>query len=116
MRIALFTYRGNKFCGGQGIYSAYLAKEWKLAGHDVHARARPGEAAQYVGFHAIIEHDDLGTALWSLRIAFRPAPVRALPAAGGRAAGRRLSDIVSRMQKTPGLRAGRATGKMSEAP
>jgi glycosyltransferase involved in cell wall biosynthesis len=29
------------FCGGQGIYAAYLAKEWKLAGHDVHVFAGP---------------------------------------------------------------------------
>ncbi len=41
MRIALFTYRGNMFCGGQGIYAAYLAKEWKQAGHDVHVFAGP---------------------------------------------------------------------------
>ena len=32
MRIALLTYRGNMFCGGQGIYAAYLAREWKRAG------------------------------------------------------------------------------------
>ncbi|MCH7599486.1 MAG: glycosyltransferase family 4 protein [Myxococcales bacterium] len=41
MRIALLTYRGNMFCGGQGIYAAYLAKEWKRAGHDVHVFAGP---------------------------------------------------------------------------
>ena len=41
MRIALFTYRGNMFCGGQGIYAAYLAKEWQKAGHDVHVFAGP---------------------------------------------------------------------------
>jgi len=41
VRIALFTYRGNMFCGGQGIYAAYLAKEWKKAGHDVHVFAGP---------------------------------------------------------------------------
>ncbi len=41
MRIALFTYRGNMFCGGQGIYAAYLAREWKKAGHDVHVFAGP---------------------------------------------------------------------------
>jgi glycosyltransferase involved in cell wall biosynthesis len=41
VRIALFTYRGNMFCGGQGIYAAYLAKEWKNAGHDVHVFAGP---------------------------------------------------------------------------
>ncbi len=41
MRIALFTYRGNMFCGGQGIYAAYLAKEWTKAGHEVHVFAGP---------------------------------------------------------------------------
>ncbi len=41
MRIALLTYRGNMFCGGQGIYAAQLAREWKKAGHDVHVFASP---------------------------------------------------------------------------
>lgn len=41
MRIALLTYRGNMFCGGQGIYAAYLAREWKRAGHDVHVFSGP---------------------------------------------------------------------------
>ena len=41
MRIALLTYRGNMFCGGQGIYAAYLAREFKRAGHDVHVIAGP---------------------------------------------------------------------------
>ncbi len=41
MRIALLTYRGNMYCGGQGIYAAYLAREWKKAGHDVHVIAGP---------------------------------------------------------------------------
>jgi glycosyltransferase involved in cell wall biosynthesis len=41
MRIALLTYRGNMFCGGQGIYAAYLAREWQRAGHDVHVIAGP---------------------------------------------------------------------------
>jgi len=41
MRIALLTYRGNMFCGGQGIYAAYLAHEWRKAGHDVHVIAGP---------------------------------------------------------------------------
>jgi len=41
VRIALLTYRGNMFCGGQGIYAAYLAREWQLAGHDVHVFAGP---------------------------------------------------------------------------
>ncbi len=41
MRIALLTYRGNMYCGGQGIYAAHLAREWKRAGHDVHVIAGP---------------------------------------------------------------------------
>jgi len=41
VRIALLTYRGNMFCGGQGIYAAYLAREWKRAGHDVHVFSGP---------------------------------------------------------------------------
>jgi glycosyltransferase involved in cell wall biosynthesis len=41
LRIALLTYRGNMFCGGQGIYAAYLAREWHRAGHDVHVIAGP---------------------------------------------------------------------------
>jgi glycosyltransferase involved in cell wall biosynthesis len=41
MRIALLTYRGNMYCGGQGIYAAYLAREWERAGHDVHVIAGP---------------------------------------------------------------------------
>jgi glycosyltransferase involved in cell wall biosynthesis len=41
VRIALLSYRGNMYCGGQGIYAAYLAREWKRAGHDVHVFAGP---------------------------------------------------------------------------
>ncbi len=41
MRIALLTYRGNMYCGGQGIYAACLAREWKRAGHEVHVFAGP---------------------------------------------------------------------------
>jgi glycosyltransferase involved in cell wall biosynthesis len=41
MRIALLTYRGNMYCGGQGIYASYLAREWRRAGHEVHVFAGP---------------------------------------------------------------------------
>jgi len=41
MRIALLTYRGNMYCGGQGIYASYLANEWKRSGHEVHVIAGP---------------------------------------------------------------------------
>jgi glycosyltransferase involved in cell wall biosynthesis len=41
MRIALCTYRGNMFCGGQGIWAAYVARELHLLGHEVHVIAGP---------------------------------------------------------------------------
>ncbi len=41
MRIALLTYRGNMFCGGQGIYAAFIARELAGLGHDVHVIAGP---------------------------------------------------------------------------
>jgi glycosyltransferase involved in cell wall biosynthesis len=41
VRIALLTYRGNMYCGGQGIYAAYLARELAQLGHDVHVIAGP---------------------------------------------------------------------------
>jgi MMP alpha-(1->4)-mannosyltransferase len=41
LRIALLTYRGNMYCGGQGIYAAYLARELRGLGHDVHVFAGP---------------------------------------------------------------------------
>jgi MMP alpha-(1->4)-mannosyltransferase len=41
VRIALLTYRGNMYCGGQGIYAAELAREWQRAGHEVHVIAGP---------------------------------------------------------------------------
>jgi glycosyltransferase involved in cell wall biosynthesis len=55
MRIALLTYRGNMFCGGQGIYAAYLAREWQRAGHDVHVFAGPPlpELAEGIELHEI---------------------------------------------------------------
>jgi glycosyltransferase involved in cell wall biosynthesis len=58
VRIALFTYRGNMFCGGQGIYAAYLAKEWKNAGHDVHVFSGPPypELEEGIPLHKI--HND----------------------------------------------------------
>ena len=55
MRIALLTYRGNMYCGGQGIYAAYLAREWQRAGHDVHVIAGPPlpELAAGIPLHEI---------------------------------------------------------------
>jgi len=55
MRIALLTYRGNMFCGGQGIYASYLAREWQRAGHEVHVFAGPPlpELAPGIQLHEI---------------------------------------------------------------
>ena len=41
MRICLLTYRGNMYCGGQGVYVYYLAKALHELGHEVHVIAGP---------------------------------------------------------------------------
>jgi glycosyltransferase involved in cell wall biosynthesis len=41
MRIALLTYRGNMYCGGQGIYAAAIASALHRLGHEVHVIAAP---------------------------------------------------------------------------
>ncbi|EDY51656.1 Glycosyl transferase [Streptomyces clavuligerus] len=35
LRIALLTYKGNPFCGGQGVYVRHLSRELALLGHRV---------------------------------------------------------------------------------
>jgi glycosyltransferase involved in cell wall biosynthesis len=41
VRVALLSYRGNMYCGGQGIYAAYIARELHRLGHEVHVIAGP---------------------------------------------------------------------------
>ncbi len=41
MRICLLSYRGNMFCGGQGIYVYNLSKALASLGHEVHLVAGP---------------------------------------------------------------------------
>jgi len=55
LRIALLSYRGNMFCGGQGIYAACLAREWQRAGHEVHVIAGPPlpDLAPGIALHSI---------------------------------------------------------------
>jgi glycosyltransferase involved in cell wall biosynthesis len=62
VRIALLTYRGNMYCGGQGIYAAYLAREWQKAGHDVHVIAGPPlpELAPGIPLHVIPNENVFG--------------------------------------------------------
>lgn len=71
MRIALLTYRGNMYCGGQGIYAAYLAREWKKAGHDVHVIAGPPlpDVDRDIPLHVIPNRNVFGAPLrdWAAR-------------------------------------------------
>ncbi len=41
MKIGLLSYRGNPYCGGQGIYLTYLANELVKLGHEVHVLVGP---------------------------------------------------------------------------
>lgn len=41
LKILLLTYRGNPFCGGQGIYVSHLARELARLGHEVHCLEGP---------------------------------------------------------------------------
>ncbi len=41
MKICLLSYRGNPYCGGQGIYLTYLANELVRLGHEVHVIVGP---------------------------------------------------------------------------
>lgn len=41
MKICLLSYRGNPYCGGQGIYIMYIARELAKLGHEVHVVAGP---------------------------------------------------------------------------
>jgi glycosyltransferase involved in cell wall biosynthesis len=41
LKICLLTYRGNPYCGGQGIYVQYLAQELVRLGHEVHVLSGP---------------------------------------------------------------------------
>jgi glycosyltransferase involved in cell wall biosynthesis len=41
MKIGLLSYRGNPYCGGQGIYLTYLSNELVKLGHEVHVLVGP---------------------------------------------------------------------------
>lgn len=41
LRICLLSYRGNPFCGGQGVYVQYVARELAKLGHRVHVISGP---------------------------------------------------------------------------
>jgi glycosyltransferase involved in cell wall biosynthesis len=55
MKVCLLTYRGNMYCGGQGIYVYYLAKALRELGHEVHIMTGPpyADAPEGVKVHRI---------------------------------------------------------------
>ena len=59
MKICLLSYRGNPYCGGQGIYLMYLAKELVKQGHEVHIIVGPPYPLETEGviIHKISNHN-----------------------------------------------------------
>ena len=59
MKICLLSYRGNPYCGGQGIYLMYLAKELVKRGHEVHAIVGPPYPFEMDGviLHRVSNHN-----------------------------------------------------------
>ncbi len=51
MRICLLSYRGNMYCGGQGIYIYNLSKALVELGHEVHILAGPPLPGKPDGVH-----------------------------------------------------------------
>jgi len=41
VKICLLCYRGNKYCGGQGVYLYYLSREFQRLGHEVDVMVGP---------------------------------------------------------------------------
>ncbi|MCX8124504.1 MAG: glycosyltransferase family 4 protein [Spirochaetes bacterium] len=59
MKICLLSYRGNPYCGGQGIYLMYVARELAKLGHEVHAIVGPPYPFPIEGvtYHYISNHN-----------------------------------------------------------
>ncbi len=59
MKICLLSYRGNPYCGGQGIYVMYIARELVKLGHEVHVVAGPPYPFEEKGvtIHRISNHN-----------------------------------------------------------
>ena len=62
MKIGLLSYRGNPYCGGQGIYLTYLANELVKLGHEVHVIVGPPFPLFLEGsvVHSIENHNYFG--------------------------------------------------------
>jgi glycosyltransferase involved in cell wall biosynthesis len=69
MRICLLTYRGNPYCGGQGIYVSYLARELVRLGHEVHGITGPPYPHSLPG---VIWHHVPGLCLYGNNGAYPP--------------------------------------------
>jgi glycosyltransferase involved in cell wall biosynthesis len=74
VRVALLTYRGNMFCGGQGIYAAHVAEELARLGCEVRVVAGPPlpELAAGVPLEAIPNLNVFGAALRDVARAHGP--------------------------------------------
>ncbi len=61
MKVCLLTYRGNMYCGGQGIYVYHLSKELQRFGHEVHVISGPPypDIAEGVKLHKLGSHSVL---------------------------------------------------------
>ncbi|MDY6933143.1 MAG: glycosyltransferase family 4 protein [Spirochaetota bacterium] len=59
MKICLLSYRGNPYCGGQGIYLMYVARELVKLGHEVHAIVGPPYPFEMEGvtLHRVSNHN-----------------------------------------------------------
>ncbi len=59
MKICLLSYRGNPYCGGQGVYLMYVARELVKMGHEVHAIVGPPYPFEMEGvtLHRISNHN-----------------------------------------------------------
>ena len=59
MKICLLSYRGNPYCGGQGIYLMYLAEELTKQGHEVHVIVGPPYPREVEGvtIHRLSNHN-----------------------------------------------------------
>jgi glycosyltransferase involved in cell wall biosynthesis len=62
LKIGLLSYRGNPYCGGQGIYLTYLANELVKLGHEVHVLVGPPFPLFLEGsvVHSIENHNYFG--------------------------------------------------------
>jgi len=75
MKICLLTYRGNMYCGGQGIYIYHLSREFQRLGHEVHVISGPPypELPQGVKLYRVKSHSAYVT---KYHMGNDPGPIR----------------------------------------